>query len=166
MKHKKYHRRMRPFATLLAVALLIAGVAGVYRMGWRQGYGQAWMWAQPREDEAPAPSGAPFAPWGPRAWGGGPLYRGYYPVHRGHLGRLGSLLLVMLGGVLVLKAVRHRAWHAHHAARGGAPPHAPWRHGPWPHKAWGCSPQDKADDAETPPADEQVAKVKPEPKDE
>jgi len=130
------------------------------------------MSAQPGEDEAPAPNAAPFMPWGRT------LYRGYYPVHRGLVGRLGSLLLVLLGLGIVFKALRHRAWYAHHAAQGGTPhpprpPHASWRHGPWPHTpwphgpyphaSWGCDPETETDDAERPPSDEQVAKVKPEP---
>jgi hypothetical protein len=152
----------------LAVALLFAGVLGVYRMGWREGYGTAWMQAQPREEEAPAPS----MPWGPRAGWRRPIYGSRWPMHGGHLGRMLALGIGLFFLAALAKLVIFGAWHVHGPRRPGkpgAPPHAPWPHAPWGHKSWRhgpwhCGPwhdeEETSEDAET---DEHVAKVQPEP---
>ena len=162
--------RRRPLAALFAVALLVIGVLGVYRMGWREGYGLGWMQAQPQE-EAPAPS----TPWGPRMYNRGwPMHGIRRPVAGGHLGRLLAFGVGLLFFGTLVKFLMFGAWHMRRHWKKGAPPHGPWGpHGPWNHKAWkhgphpwgwGCAPwdddEDKSDEAET---DEQVAKVQPEP---
>jgi len=169
----------RPLATLFAVALLVIGVMGVYRMGWREGYGEAWVQAQPREDE----QRAPWTPWGRSLYG----VWGRPRIYGGHLGRLLSLGLVLLVGAIVVKGLIFRglmskAWHLHTAGRHGTSgkgdgpwghgpwkcgPHGLWPHGPHPHAPWGAHPcgwdKDAPDDAESPAQGEQFAKVKPDP---
>jgi hypothetical protein len=163
---------------LFALALVFIGVMGVYRMGVREGYGQAWMQtqAQPREDETPAPSAAPYgAPFG--LWGR-PFYRGYWPMHRGprlfgHLGRLFSFMLSLLLIGAIAKALMFKAWRLHRAGangkppKGGAHPHAHWGHGPWGRGPWGHGPPccwgADEDGEDEPDTDEQVAKVQGEP---
>ena len=170
-------KRFRPLTTLFAVALLLVGVLGVYRLGWREGYGQGAQGAsqaQPSPDEAPAP----YAPWGR------PVYRGYWLARGGHLGWLLSLGLILLLGALFvktlfLKTLRFAGWHMHKARHGGpnpkGGPHPPWQHGahaPWGHGPWGngpwhrgpwCDCVPKEPDDQDRATDEQVAKVQPEP---
>ena len=146
---------------LLAVVLLFVGMSGAFRMGAWQGYRWGAKQATSGEDARP------FVPWGPGSRWGPPMYGSHWgrPMRGGHLGRFGSLLLVLLGLGALMKVFRYKAWHMHRAH--GAHPHAPWGHGPHPHAPWGggpcCRGQKTSGDSETPPTDEQVAKVQPEP---
>jgi hypothetical protein len=161
---KRYRRRL--WAGLLAVLLLLVGVSGAFRAGVHLGYHWGAMPAPNSEEAAPQ---APGPRWGPPMLGGRwHPYGGYWgrPTRGGFLGRFLSLLLVLLGVGALLKVFRHKAWHLHRAH--GPHPHGPWSHGPWGHGPWdgphpcGGEPQ-KTGDSDTAPADEQVAKVQPEP---
>ena len=170
----KVHRR-RPLATVLAIALLVVGVLGVYRMGVREGYAQGWLQAEMQEEEAPG--GAPYAPWGPWTRWGLPVY-GRQVMRGGYLGRLfvlglGLLLLLALVTAVLFKAFLFKAWHVHgahgKAGRWPRPPHAPWGHGPWgrghtPWGPWGCEEDEGGkDEASEAPKDEQYGKAPSEP---
>jgi hypothetical protein len=155
-------------ATVLAIALLVVGVLGVYRMGLREGYAQGWLQAEMQAQDAP--DGTSYAPWGlGTRWGlpvyGRPVQRGGYLGHLFVLG-LGMLLLLALVTAVLFKAFLFKAWHAH-GARGKAgrwhkPPHAPWGHGPW--GPWGCEENEGGkDEASEAPKDQQFGKAPSEP---
>jgi len=163
---KRYRRRL--WAAFLGVVLLVVGVSGAFRAGVHLGYRRGVVIQAPGSEEA-APEG-PGSRWVPPIYGGRwHPYAGDWgrPARGGFLGRVLSLLLVLLGVAALLRVFRHRAWHMHLQRAHGPHLHGPWGHGPWGHGPWGGRPPcggepHKPEDADRAPADEQVAKVQPE----
>jgi hypothetical protein len=157
----KKRTRRRLWTALFAVVLLLVGVSSAFRAGVHVGYRWSDFQAEDGEDVAPQ---RPGSRWVPPIYGGRwPMYGGYWgrPMRGGFLGRFLSLLLVLLGVGALLRAFRYKAWHMHQAH--GPHPHGPWSHGPWGGRyPCGYEPH-KSGDSDTAPADEQVAKVQPDP---
>ena len=157
---KRYRRRL--WAGLLGIVLLLVGVSGAFRAGVHLGY--RWGAVEAPGGEEAAPEG-PGSRWVPPIYGGRwHPYGGYWgrPMRGGLLGRFLSLLLVLLGVGALFKVFRYKAWHMHMRRADGPHPHGHWGHGPWG-GGYPCGEPPQSGDTEAAPADEQVAKVKPEP---
>ena len=183
----KRHSGRRALAAAIAIALLLAGLWGAYRVGWREGYRLGWLVERSGEGEGASVepydyrSGTrwPFA--GPRV-GGWTRYRGL-----GHLNCLRPLFTFLLLA-LVLSAIARffgfwawrrgwwpagKGWYKHgpHGSwPHGHPPHGPCRphgpRGPMPPWCWGEEEAADQASADQEPADErsgeeQVGKVRP-----
>ena len=168
------HFFVKAILALAAIGLLVTGMRGAFQAGWWQGY-QVGQAAESEEGATPywGPRGTPFGlgHLGPQMY----PRMGFRPF--GLLRPLFTFVLLLFLFSLAAKAFGFWAWrhaggkdwrkvwphghplhgHPHH----GRPPHGHWPHGPMPPWCWAAPEAGETESDEAEPAEEQVAKVKP-----